>query len=296
MGRAWRLVPVAGGLGVLLACVPDLPIVDDPCGEWPEPGLYGLPLDGFDRTPYVYVPAGKGPRGGVIVLHAAGRTAREMMDSTTRFRQLADAQGFVAVFPNGSGTPNGYYWNAGPCCGAGVLASAPDVAYLDAASQAIRDRVCVDHVVGTGESNGGMMAARWACEGEHVDGILTSAGPLLLDDCPGDPMPVVVVQGLADVTVPADGGPNKDGLTYPTTEEAFQPFLDRNQCTGEPDVSTNGDTTCRVWSTCQAQTELCFIEDWRHVWPGGKKNQPSGFDAETVVLDMLDSLAPTPGE
>ncbi len=285
MGSLARLLVLTGVLGSLMACLGELPEVEDPCATWPEPGLYVLPVPGYDRRPEIYVPASPGPRDAVVVLHGAGSTGDVMRRDTTEFQEFAEREGHVALFPNGSGTPVGYYWNAGTCCGVGGVIEAPDVAFLDAAAAELRERVCVDRVVGTGFSNGAMMALRWSCEGTQSDGVLAAAGPLMVEGCGGAPEPVIYVHGEADPVVPIAGGDAALGVVFPDARDAFDAILARNQCTGEPLVTKVGDTTCSAW-TCAAETRFCTIRDWRHRWPGARSG-PEGFSAEDVVLDGL---------
>lgn len=282
-----RLGSLATAVLLLAACLPTLPEVDDPCAAWPEPGLYALPVPGYDRTPTVYVPGSKGPRGAVVMLHGAGSTGDYVRSTVTDFQRRADAAGHVALFPNGSGTPAGYYWNAGTCCGIGDIVAADDVGFLDAAAAELRERVCVDRVVAAGFSNGAMMALRWSCEGDAVDAVLAASGPLLVDGCAGDPTPVVYVHGTDDPIVPLAGGESGAGLgvSFPDARDAFDAVLDRNGVTGEPEVVTEGIATCEVWTT-PVDTRFCTLEGWRHRWPGGD-TPPAGFAAEDVVLEEL---------
>lgn len=284
-----RLGLVGVILAGLLGCVPELPEVDDPCATWPEPGLYALSVDGYDRRPWIYVPESAGPRGAVVMLHGAGSTSDAVLDDVTRFRRKADAAGFVAVFPNGSGTPAGYFWNAGACCGVGSAIGADDVGFLDGIAGELRDRVCVDRVVGAGFSNGSMMALRWSCEGREVDAVVGASGPFLGQTCRGTPMPVVEVHGTDDRVVPIGGGQGEE-VRFPDARAAFEAIVARNQCTGEPTSTTVGSTTCEAW-TCPVETRFCAIDGWRHQWPGGR-NEASGFDAEAEVVRLLSAGAP----
>jgi polyhydroxybutyrate depolymerase len=294
MRSAWIQVGVVvGGLFVLTACTPELPVVDDPCVTWPEPGLYKMTMDGFDRMPYIYVPATKGPRPAVVMMHGAGGNADKMMHGTTRLLNMAEDGQFVAVFPTGSGTPTTLSWNAGTCCGPAKLVDATDVAFLDAISDNLKQRVCVDRVVGAGHSNGAMMAIRWACEGHGVDAVYSSSGATLVDTCAdGTPVPITFEHGLDDARVPIDGGlgtADQNGFEWPSHDDSIAPFLERNQCVGEPSVTKSGQATCSTWD-CAVPTRACVISDWGHEWAGGA-NPPDGFNGEAEVTALLDMLS-----
>lgn len=296
MRRAWIQIGAGlGGLLVLTACTPELPVVDDPCATWPEPGLYKMTMDGFDRMPYIYVPATQGPRSAVVMMHGAGGTADKMMHGTTRLLDMAEAGEFVAVFPTGSGTPTTLSWNAGNCCGPAKLVQAADVAFLDAISDNLRQRVCVDHVVAAGHSNGAMMAIRWACEGHGADAVFSSSGATLVDTCAdGTPIPITFAHGADDPRVPLDGGTgtaDQKGFVWPSHQDTIAPFLTRNGCGPDPVVTQEGQATCSTWD-CDVPTRACVIGDWGHEWAGGSRG-PDGFDAESEVEELV-SLAGAP--
>lgn len=259
-------------------CIPELPEFADPCAEWAETGLFRLKLDVDGRkAPYVWVPPGAGPRDVVVVLHGGGQSARSFSEATQHLR-LAEQRGFVAVFPSGRGWPvRG--WNVDEVQSSW---SSDDVAYLDALVDEVRSRTCGDRVLGTGFSQGGMMAHRWACAGGQVDAIVPAAGPLLSDPdvCAGEPMPVRHYHGRVDPSVPVQGGAGALGWVFPSAEETMAAWRERNLCEGEGVDVVGERTTCTSWS-CAAPTELCLIDDWGHAWPGGARGE--GLDVDATV-------------
>lgn len=276
------LIPV---LGLLAGCIPELPDLEDPCAAWPEPGLYRAILDPADsrtRKPYVYVPNSTGPRQVVVLLHGSAMSGPKMTEATG-FLQLADQEGFVLVYPNGLGWPL-RDWNAGPDYDNGT----DDVDFLDALIDEVSPKVCGDRVLGTGFSNGAMMVQRWGCQGQKVDAIAPSSGPLLIGGCAqGEPMPIRYYHGTADDVVPVDGGGNGiRGVDFPSAQETIDIWKQRNRCTGEPTVTTNGDTTCSSWA-CDAPTELCLVEGWGHKWPGGVNSGQTNAGATQAIWEWF---------
>jgi len=267
-------IPVAAPLASLLlgACIPRLPVVDDPCATWEEPGLFRLvvaPDDSKKRDALVYVPASEGPRDLVFSLHGGGMTASSMRD-VAQWESLADRDGFVVVYPEGLATLLGFrYWSAWK-----DRERKDDVAYLDLVAREARAQLCGDRVLATGFSNGGMMTSRWGCQGKQPNALVTAAGPLMTpdDSCDGDPRPIRAYHGTADETVPYEGGPGNGrfAVDYRSAEESIAVFRERNQCSeAEPEVILErGDTTCVAWD-CVAATELCTVEGFGHMWPGG---------------------------
>jgi len=79
----------------------------------------------------------------------------------------ADREGFVAVYPNGTGRgTRALTWNAGGCCAYAERNNIDDVGFTKALLDDLTSRVHIDRtrVYATGISNGGMMAFRLAVE------------------------------------------------------------------------------------------------------------------------------------
>lgn len=285
-----RLSLPAALLATGAACaLPVLPTQADPCGPWEEPGFYRLPVDGYSRRTLVQMPQTAGPRPLVMALHGYSGNSAEFANEVTRFRLEGPDEGAVVAFPQGSGIPNGHGWNAGWCCGTAGL-GADDVGFLDAVAEALEARACTDEVLATGHSNGSMMAARWACESDIPDAVVGSAGPLLTGECGGRPIPVSMVVGTSDPTVPPQGGSGAFGSQgFPPAKEAFEPWLERNGCQDPPDERRLEEASWTEW-TCDAPTRFISLDGWRHAFPGGRRNQPATFDFEGLVWETLRSL------
>lgn len=279
-------------LCLLAGCLSELPQLDDPCGPWPDAGLFRVDVE-VERTrrPYVYVPStDAGPRDVVMLLHGAGASGPKF-EEITQFEALADAKNFVLVYPNGLGWPL-RTWNAGP----GFESDADDVWFLDMLSREVNDRVCGRRVLATGFSNGAMMAHRWGCEGKAPpDAIAVASGPMMVDDCEGaKPTPVRHYHGTEDTVVPLQGGEGTSGrgIVFPPVSETMETWQAVNACTdAEPTTRREGDTSCAAWS-CAAPTELCLIEGWPHLWPGGIRSSSTDADLTRQAWEFLDASVP----
>jgi polyhydroxybutyrate depolymerase len=270
-----RWVGVAA-VGLAAGCVTELPSQADPCATWEQPGLYTWKTDVGDKTrkAYVFVPPTAGPRDLVVALHGAGQTAREFADRS-QFIRHAEQNNYVAVYPSGQAILWKHGWNAGECCGnlKEDIRNAEDVRFLEQLVAELSVEVCGDRVLATGFSNGGMMAHRWACEGEEPDAVVSAAGTLaFFGECTGDPVPIRHYHGTADPRVPEEG----EASTLMSVDETMAIWRERNECTDDPpDEQVTGPMTCTAWE-CAAPTEQCTIEGWDHRWPGGVNRDAIG--------------------
>ncbi|MCB1155654.1 polyhydroxybutyrate depolymerase, partial [bacterium] len=92
-------------------------------------------VGGVARSYIVHQPPGttlQRPAPLVIVLHGGGGRARQVARAT-RFSELADREGFIVAYPNGTGRgPLLLTWNARYCCGHALRENADDVAFIAA--------------------------------------------------------------------------------------------------------------------------------------------------------------------
>lgn len=276
-----------------VGCLPQLPELDDPCGAWPDPGLFRVKIDEASspvRKPYVYVPSGaEGPRDIVFLLHGAGATG-PLMEEATQFQKLADEKGFVLVYPNGLGWPT-RTWNSGT----GFDDDHDDVLFLDDLALEVSARVCGRRLFATGFSNGAMMAHRWACEGKGViDAIAPVSGTLLVDDCTTGPIPVKHYHGTEDTVVRPEGGAGTvlRDVSFTSVNDTMEIWRTINECTdAPPEVTRNGDTECTAWD-CTEPTVLCWVEGWDHHWPGGVYSAKTDANATGEIWDWFDEVVP----
>ncbi len=270
-----RCAAFALGLG-LSACIPELPILDDPCAAFPDPGLFELTVDTPDRgkrRPLVYVPEGSGPRHLVFMLHGAGQGPRDM-EAISGWSALADREGFAVVYPGGVGII-GRIWNA---TDKNPYTNADDVSFLDQTAALASDRLCGADVLAVGFSNGGSMVHRWGCESIWPSAIVPTEGGYLVEDCPTGPVETRIYHGLDDATVPYDGA-SRDGVVLPSIGALTAIKRGDNGCTTDPPtIAENGTASCATYA-CETPLVVCTLADWSHQYPGGANTSNLPFDA-----------------
>jgi len=158
--------------------------------------------DGRTRTAHLYVPASLSdePVPLLVALHG-GTGWGTQFEQTSGYDGLAEANGFLVVYPDGIGSgPNEdrfRTWNGGVCCGAAAAGDVDDVAFLRALVDKLSDAYAIDseRVYATGHSNGMIMSYRLVCEAADVFvAAAGQAGTLGVDGCsPSEPVSLLLV-------------------------------------------------------------------------------------------------------
>jgi polyhydroxybutyrate depolymerase len=264
-----------------------LPVAAPPDAAPPQPpiasctGKSAQPADGSwtrtvgatTRTVEAHVPPSYDPtKPTPLVLNFHGYTSNGAQQAgLTGFDAKADANGFVVLYPEGTGSPTGF--NGGACCGAAARDQVDDIGFTRAIIAAARARLCVDdqRIFVTGFSNGGFMSHRIACElADVVAAVAPVSGVLGLPSCaPARPIAVLDFHGTSDRTVPY-GGSSQDG--WPSALDTFHGWAQRDQCSDGTPAQTyqKGDVACATYSRCAggAEVTLCTITGGGHAWPG----------------------------
>jgi polyhydroxybutyrate depolymerase len=223
-----------------------------------------------ERSWLLHVPAkksaGKWPL--VVLLHGGGGNGRQAARSYG-MNEVADRNGFLVAYPNGSGRRENILltWNSGNCCGYAMHRDIDDVAFIRAMIERIDRDFGIDRtrVYATGMSNGGMMAHRLGCQAADLfAAIAPVAGALNIRCKPADRVAVMIVHGTADEHVPYDGGTGAKALE-PRVDEPVSHAVDvwrtANGCARR--------STSAIWTGCHdgADVALVTIEGGGHEWP-----------------------------
>jgi polyhydroxybutyrate depolymerase len=220
----------------------------------------------------------------VLALHGGGSNPAAMADFCG-LSQKANQEGFLVVYPHGSGRTGEYLsWNAGNCCGHAWKRGVNDVEFVHRLLDDLSEAAEVDarRVFATGMSNGGMLAYRLACEmPERIAAIAPVAGTLGLADCrPALPVPVLHFHGTKDLFVPYEGGKGPrslSGTNFLPVREAIQTWVRNNECKPGPveTVLSEGKSdgmriTQHTYAGGRdgAEVALVTIEGGGHTWPG----------------------------
>jgi polyhydroxybutyrate depolymerase len=194
--------------------------------------------------------------------------------------KVAIRDGFVAVYPNGTGTlARALTWNAGTCCGYALQHRVDDVGFLLAVLDDLARRLPVDRrrVYATGISNGAMMAYRLAVEASRrIAAIAPVAGGMVVTSFkPTRAVPVMHFHSVDDPRAPFEGGVRRHGIVHPSIPEMIRRWASFDGCPSNPRIArtlrdAEQAATELRYGPCRAGSEVIL---WKfsgagHVWPG----------------------------
>jgi polyhydroxybutyrate depolymerase len=261
----------------------------------PSPTRVGyLTVDGLQRSYVVFRPPALHPdqlAPLLIALHAY-TVDTTWMETNTHFDDLANSDGFVVVYPQGTNDS----WNAGRCCGHNQN---DDVAFIKALIDRLVTSGHIDphRVYATGMSNGAAMAQRLACDlSDHIAAVASVSGSLVTDSCnPPRAISVLEMHGLEDDIVPYKGGVVAGLTSFPPTMANMQQWAARNGCAARPAVTQDGITMTFTWSACRDGSRIVLdaIAGAGHSW-FGPAEMPGEPDATQVAWDFVSHAPPLP--
>ena len=277
------------------------------------PGDYGytLNVNSLKRSYLVHAPpqiaAGK-LLPVVLNFHGGGGNAKNQK-WYSRMDEAANRDGYIAVYPNGTGGIGDRLltWNAGTCCGAAAANRVDDVGFAVALLDDLARRIPYERtrVYATGLSNGSMMAYRLAAEApDRIAAVAGVAGAMTLPRfAPTLPVPVMHIHSVDDPRALYNGGL---GPAFPMTsthvlhqsvESMLGKWLAHDGCPAEPRIAgpvpgkaaDAAHTATRYqYGPCRAGSEVVL---WKltgagHVWPGGQHDYlPLLLGPGTAVID-----------
>jgi polyhydroxybutyrate depolymerase len=244
-----------------------------------QPGDSQRPLtfSGVDRTYILHLPPGLTRDRDVplvFVFHGYSQDA-SIIEQASGFNEVADKNGFIVVYPNGSGDSSALSWNAGGCCG---FAMTNNINESDNVRQIIHDldsvaRVDPKRIYASGFSNGAMLTYRLACEMSEVfAAVAPVSGVLVSSPCqPAQPVSILDFHGLADDVIPYGGGSTLPvtGEPFPPVEQSLATWANLDGCANSPATDQNGLLTHTAYGACQndAAVELYAVSGLGHSWP-----------------------------
>lgn len=291
------------------------PVPSAGCGtSTAEPGTeveVTLEVEGVPRRYLLTTPSahdGETPLPVVLDFHGLMEGA-EVHAGMSAYSALAEEEGFVAVFPHGTGDP--VRWDANPASDPNL-----DLAYVDAMVEQLGNDLCIDRsrLYATGLSYGAIFTSLLLCE--RAD-LLAAAAPVAgIDDpdgcAPSRPVPIVAFHGTDDPillfnggvdtsVIPGLGGESSAGATTTTAPPAdldgpgypakVAAWAARNGCDPDPtDTEVSDEVVHRVYDCPEgADVEFYIVLGGGHSWPSSTFSQsieqivgPTTFDVDAT--------------
>lgn len=248
----------------------------------PGDHVYKVTIDGAERTYRMHVPPsynGKTPMPLVVLLHGHGQTGEEIARHT-KMNDLADREGFIAVYPDARAWAGREEWRAWDTDN-GLIppgSHANDVGFLRNIIESTEKNLAIDpkRIFLTGLSNGGMMAFRAAGElSDKVAAIAVVSGAMSgIEPPPKLPISVLNIHGTEDEIVPYEGLKNVPASLTAVGLPKFKPmdyatkfWVEQNKITNPAIVLRNGNVTERRYINTDTGAEVSeyTIHDGRHV-------------------------------
>lgn len=232
--------------------------------------------DGMERGYLVHEPRGE-PQGIVVGFHELGGSGRRFAYYSALHNVLDD---YIVIYPDAvratrPGVSPG--WNAGFCCGSGWVGAVDDVGLVLPLISEVRTNLGVGalpvHVVGM--SNGGMFAHRLAASSPgHFSSVSVVAGSLGTTESahsPTQPVPLLLIHGRHDTTVPFVGGaggtdPDFKWLSFAETRDRW---VGVNAPAGDLVRTKSAGRVTETFSG-RAPLEAVVFDEAGHLWPGAR--------------------------
>jgi polyhydroxybutyrate depolymerase len=241
------------------------------------------------------------PAPFVLALHGRGGNGR-LAEWMFGFNALADAHGFVVVYPDALGDPP--TWNEGFVGLAGGPYRPDDVGFvraLVAREQAARP-LDTRRLFVCGHSSGGMMTYRLASEASDLfaaAGVVAGSvgyagadGGIQTIPQPGRPVSIIHFHGTADTLAPFDGGWRRAGPSgFLPVADSIAFWVKANGCQSPPATETVGAARRETYAGGEDSTEVTLwtIEGGGHGWPREstgvpRRNEPAAGISASVLI------------
>jgi len=235
----------------------------------------------------------------VIALHGGISRGRNIR-LRSGLDQIAEREGFIAVYPEGNGIGALLrHWNAGLCCAKAMKADVDDVGFVLHLIDELGASLSIDEarIYVFGFSNGAMLAYRIAAEKpQRIAAIAAISGTFGRVNDSGEfdwhipipklPVPTMIVHGSKDPRLPFDGIQDRKGknneLNMIPVREGARYWARSNGCAASGMRTSSGfeNVELTIWSDCNSNSEvrLYRLDGWKHSWAGASPNTGSDYN------------------
>ncbi|MDH3375648.1 MAG: alpha/beta hydrolase-fold protein [Gammaproteobacteria bacterium] len=235
----------------------------------------------------------------VIALHGGVSHGRNIRHRSN-LDQIAEREGFIAVYPEGNGLgPFLKHWNAGTCCAQAMKAGVDDVGFILHIIDELSASLSVDRtrIYVFGFSNGAMLAYQIAAiKPQRIAAIAAVSGTFGRVNETGEfdwslpmpdlPVPTMIVHGADDPRLPFGGIKNlkdkRNGLGMIPVLEGAKFWARSNGCVALGKQISSGfkNVNLTLWPHCKSRSEvrLYRLDGWKHSWAGASPKTGSDYN------------------
>ena len=230
--------------------------------------------NGEEREYFLYVPDSYNENTEYPVLlnfHGFGGNAKDYINYESDFRDVAEQEGVILVYPQGSLLSGFSHWNAAPMA-KDNKSNTDDIGFIELLIRNLQQDLSVDpnRIYATGFSNGGMFSYALGCFTEGlIAGVAAVSGlQLNLEDCsPSHPISVLIAHSTTDDVIPYAGSSD-----VASVDETVSFWRTANQTSSEAKESRHnlGDETVWIYTytggTNGSEVLHYKVDNGMHMW------------------------------
>ena len=230
--------------------------------------------NGEEREYFLYVPDSYNENTEYPVLlnfHGFGGNAKDYINYESDFRDVAEQEGVILVYPQGSLLSGFSHWNAAPMA-EDNKSNTDDIGFIELLIENLSEDLSVDpnRIYATGFSNGGMFSYALGCFTEGlIAGVAAVSGlQLNLEDCsPSHPISVLIAHSTTDDVIPYAGSSD-----VASVDETVSFWRTANQTSSEAKESRHnlGDETVWIYTytggTNGSEVLHYKVDNGMHMW------------------------------
>jgi len=216
----------------------------------------------------------------VFVFHG-GLGNPDLIAQQTKFSKKADEEGFIVVYPYGTGSFDKKLltWNTWECCGYADKKDINDVDFISAVLKEVKSKYNIDEkrIYATGHSNGGMMCYLLACELSYQFAAVAPVAGCMFDTSlcnVKSEVSLIIFNSADDEHIPYNGGVGEKSLVDVeklSVETTVNMWVNKYSCF----LMNKSESTVFEKTNYKNNngTEIVLYKMFGggHSWPGGEK-------------------------
>ena len=216
----------------------------------------------------------------VFVFHG-GLGNPDLTEKQTGFSKKADEEGFIVVYPYGTGSFDKKLltWNTWNCCGYADKKNINDIDFINAVLKQIKEKYSIDEkrVYATGLSNGGMMCYLIASELSELFAAVAPVAGAMFDTTSSNPkseVSMIIFNSADDLHVPYNGGAGEKSLVdveYLPVETTVNLWVDKYNAFLMSKSESSAFFKTNYKNSNGTEIVLYKMLSGGHSWPGGEK-------------------------